>query len=179
MSGCRALLSLECQNNKLTTLNVAGRIALQDLVCNNNNITDVALLEYLKDRFGEQYILPQNSASNNVGPGNVVNNPVSTPGVTAPAKMSIAKLKIGKRYVKVTWKKPAASQGVSGYEIRYKAKKAKKWKTKKVAAKATSITIKKLKKGKRYQFKLRPYKAVQGKKYCAPWSKTKTSKKVK
>ncbi|MDR0520068.1 MAG: fibronectin type III domain-containing protein, partial [Clostridiales Family XIII bacterium] len=99
--------------------------------------------------------------------------------VTAPAKISVAKLAAGKGQVKITWKKSPAAQKVAGYEIRYKEKNAKKWKVKTAKAKATSLTIKKLKKGKVYQIQIRSYKVAGGKKYYAPWSATKTSKKVK
>ncbi|MDR0519747.1 MAG: DUF6273 domain-containing protein [Clostridiales Family XIII bacterium] len=99
--------------------------------------------------------------------------------VTAPPKMKIAKLAAGKGQVKITWKKAPAAQKVAGYEIRYKEKNAKKWKVKTAKAKATSLTIKKLKKGKVYQIQIRSYKVAGSKKYYAPWSATKTSKKVK
>jgi large subunit ribosomal protein L4 len=40
-------------------------------------------------------------------------------------------------------------------------------------------TIKKLKKGKQYQIRVRAYKSVSGSKYYGAWSKVKTTKKVK
>ena len=45
--------------------------------------------------------------------------------------------------------------------------------------KAKTKTIKKLKKGKQYQIKVRAYKSVSGTKYYGAWSKVKTTKKVK
>ena len=56
--------------------------------------------------------------------------------------------------------------------------------TKKPTAKTTTTknktkTIKKLKKGKQYQIRVRAYKSVSGSKYYGAWSKVKTTKKVK
>jgi hypothetical protein len=96
-----------------------------------------------------------------------------------PKKMSLKSAKAGKKQVKAAWAKAAAAQKLTGYEIRYKDKKSKKWKTKTAKAKATSLTVKKLAKGKAYQFQIRAYKTVSGEKYYAPWSATKTSEKVK
>lgn len=45
--------------------------------------------------------------------------------------------------------------------------------------KKIKVTVKKLKKGKKYQFRVRSYVKVDGQKYYGKWSKVKTSKKVK
>ena len=52
--------------------------------------------------------------------------------------------------------------------------KTKKWSTK--TLKKTSYTFKNLKSGKKYQFRVRAYKTVNGKTYNGKWSKTKTVK---
>jgi hypothetical protein len=96
-----------------------------------------------------------------------------------PKKMKLKAAKAGKKKAKLTWRSAAKAQGITGYEIRYKDKKSKKWKLKRVKAKAKALTVKRLKKGKAYQFQIRAYKTVDGIVYEAPWSKTKTSKKVK
>jgi hypothetical protein len=96
-----------------------------------------------------------------------------------PGKTSISKVKVGKKQIKVTWKKVSKAQKITKYQIRYKAKSAKKWTTKEVSAKSGSITIKKLKKGKTYQVQVRSYKTVARVKYYSAWSKVKTSKKVR
>jgi hypothetical protein len=96
-----------------------------------------------------------------------------------PKTIKLKAAKAGKKRAKVTWKKASKAQGITGYEIRYKDKKSKKWKVKKAKAKAKAITVKKLKKGKAYQFQIRAYKAVGGEVYASPWSKTKKSKKIK
>jgi hypothetical protein len=96
-----------------------------------------------------------------------------------PKTMKLKAAKAGKKRAKVTWKKASKAQGITGYEIRYKDKKSKTWKTKKAKAAAKALTVKKLKKGKAYQFQIRAYKAVGGEVYASPWSKTKKSKKVK
>jgi len=95
-----------------------------------------------------------------------------------PKKSSVKKLTPKKKSLIVTWNKVSAAQKVTKYQIRYRIS-GKAWKTKTVAAKTKSVTIKKLKKGKKYQVQVRSYKTVSGKKYYSAWSKIKTSKKVK
>jgi hypothetical protein len=91
-----------------------------------------------------------------------------------PKKLSVSKVAAGKKQVKVTWKKASAAQKITKYQVRYRAKGTSKWQTKAVSAKKTSLTIKKLKKGKTYQIQLRAYKTVSKVKYYSAWSKTKT-----
>ena len=74
---------------------------------------------------------------------------------------------------KLTVKMAKKSGGVK-YQVRYKAKGAKKWKT--VTVKGTTAKIKKLKSGKKYQVQVRTYKKVSGKTYTSAWSKTTTVK---
>lgn len=75
----------------------------------------------------------------------------------------------------ITWKK---MKGVNGYQVicgtNKKCTKGKK--TVNVSASAKSATIKKLKKGKTYYFKVRAYKKYNGEKFYGAWSK---AKKVK
>jgi hypothetical protein len=107
------------------------------------------------------------------------------PSTTTPAtkkislkKASIKSIKIGKKRVTVKWKK--SKESVTGHQIAYKQKGKKKFKTIKVKGKKkVSRVIKKLKAGKRYQFKIRTYKKVGKKTYYSKYSKIKTSKKVK
>jgi hypothetical protein len=100
-----------------------------------------------------------------------------------PKKTSVSKIAAGKKQLKVTWKKVSKKQKVTKYQIRYRVKGKGKWKTKTVAAKYASFTLKKLKKGKAYQIQVRSYKTVKtdGKsvKYYSAWSGLKTSKKIK
>jgi uncharacterized repeat protein (TIGR02543 family) len=97
----------------------------------------------------------------------------STDTVKPPAKTKFKKVKAGKKKVTLKW---TPAKGISGQQIGYKLKTAKKWKTVKLSAKAKSKVIKKLKKGKRYQFRIRSYKTVSGVKYYSAWSKAKTVK---
>jgi uncharacterized repeat protein (TIGR02543 family) len=101
-----------------------------------------------------------------------------------PKATSVAKLKAGKKSLTVKWKKAAAAQAVTGYQISYKSKKAKSWKTITVSAKKAKNAkyqkvINKLKKGARYQVKIRTYKTVDGVKYHSNWSGIKTSSSLK
>lgn len=84
-----------------------------------------------------------------------------------PAKGAIKSLKAGKKKMTVKVK----AQSGAKYQIAYKVKGAKKYKTVKVSS--TSKTIKKLKKGKTYTVKVRAYKAIDGKTYYGTYSKTK------
>ena len=79
--------------------------------------------------------------------------------------------------VKLKWKKVSK---VNGYQIRYATKSSmKSAKTKKISgAGKTGITLKGLKKGKKYYFQLRAYKKFGSKTYYSKWS-SKVRKKVK
>ncbi|MBQ1407719.1 MAG: Ig domain-containing protein, partial [Eubacterium sp.] len=82
-------------------------------------------------------------------------------------KLKVTAKKKGKALVK--WSKV---KGVTGYQI-YRATK-KNGKYKKVAtvkkAKTVKKTVKKLKKGKKYWFKVRTYTKIKGKTYTGKWS---------
>lgn len=93
-----------------------------------------------------------------------------------PAKTVISKTTPSKKKLKVTWKKVA---GVTKYEIQYRVKGTKKWSVATASAKAKSVTLKRLKKGKAYQVQVRSYKTVSKVKYTSAWSKAKISKKIK
>jgi uncharacterized repeat protein (TIGR02543 family) len=93
-------------------------------------------------------------------------------------KVQIKKPSVGKKKVTVKWVANAAV--FEGYQVQYKVKTAKKWKSKNAAsATASKKVIKKLKKGKKYKVRVRGYKTINGVKVYGPWSKTKTTKKVK
>jgi hypothetical protein len=109
-------------------------------------------------------------------------------GKSAATKLTIPKMKIkkvtaGRKFATVTFKKVAGKLKVTKYQVQYRVKGTKKWKTKNFTLKytgksAAKISVKKLKKGKRYQFRIRAWKKVGGKKYYAPWSKTVISRKI-
>ena len=93
------------------------------------------------------------------------------------ATVSIKKPKAGKKKVTVKW---TANKLFDGYQVSYKIKGKKKWK--KVTVKGgtkTKKVIKKLKKGKKYQVKVRGYKTISGAKVYSKFSKTKTTAKIK
>jgi alpha-L-rhamnosidase len=96
-----------------------------------------------------------------------------------PKTNSVRKVTIGKKSAKVYFKKVSAAQKVAGYQIQYRQKGTAKWKVKTVSTKKSVVAIKGLKKGKRYQFRVRAYNTVAKVKYYAAWSATKTSKKIK
>ncbi len=67
------------------------------------------------------------------------------------------------------------NKNATGYQIKYKLKTDKKYKTLKTLKKL-KFTSKKLKKGKVYQFKVRTYTLVNGKKVYGKWTAVKTVK---
>ena len=80
--------------------------------------------------------------------------------------------------IEVTWKKV---KGVTGY-VQYSTNKSfkKGVHTKKIkGASKVKVTVKKLKKKKRYYVRVRAYKKVGGKKYVSKWSKKKSVKIVR
>jgi hypothetical protein len=72
----------------------------------------------------------------------------------------------------VKWR---ASKGVSGYQVVYKKKSAKKYRTLKFIRK-TKVISKKLKKGRKYRFRVRAYTKINGKKVYGPYTKARTIK---
>lgn len=94
-----------------------------------------------------------------------------------PKKAGISKAVPGNKLVEVTMSTKVSATGGTVYQIQYRVKGSSKWKT--TTAKTKTKTIKKLKKGKQYQFKVRAYKSVSGTKYYGAWSKVKTTKRIK
>jgi hypothetical protein len=96
-----------------------------------------------------------------------------------PKSNKVSKAAAAKKQVKVAWSKVSKAQKVTKYQLRYRVKGTSKWKTKSFSAKTVKSTVKKLKKGKAYQFQVRSYKTVSKVKYYSAWSGTRASKKVK
>ncbi|MDR1790108.1 MAG: fibronectin type III domain-containing protein [Propionibacteriaceae bacterium] len=101
-----------------------------------------------------------------------------------PTKPTLSKVTAGKKQVTAKWKKVAAAQKITGYQIRYRVKGTTSWSSvKTVKASKLSYVAKKLKKGKKYQVQVRAYKKITSGTskgtYYSVWSTTKTSAKVK
>lgn len=84
-------------------------------------------------------------------------------------------LKAGKKRAQVKWKKVT---GASGYQVYRSLKKTKSFKKVKTITKGSTVkyTNKKLKKGKRYYYKVRAYRNVGGKKVYGAYSAVKSVK---
>ncbi|MDR0596706.1 MAG: fibronectin type III domain-containing protein [Clostridiales Family XIII bacterium] len=101
-----------------------------------------------------------------------------------PKPVLFKKLTVGKKLLKVALAKAAAAQKLSGCQIQYRVKGKAKWSgTKNISAKKLSYSIKSLKKGKRYEVRIRAYKIVDGTAsestyYYGAWA-AKTSGRVK
>ena len=94
--------------------------------------------------------------------------------MAAPAAVKLSSVKnSSSKSIKVTWKKQS---GVTGYQVQYstssKMKSAKTVTVKK--AKTTSVTISKLKKGKKYYVRVRAYTKKKGKTKYTAWSAKKS-----
>jgi hypothetical protein len=96
-----------------------------------------------------------------------------------PGAPVLKKVKAGKRQVRVEWRRLTAGNRVAKYQVQYRVKGATKWKTVTVGAKKKALDLKKIKKGKRYEFRVRAYSKSSGVKYFGAWSPAKVSKKVK
>ncbi len=92
-----------------------------------------------------------------------------------PYATKVTSIKGAKRSVTLKWKK---SSDATGYEIYRATKKNGKYeKIKTIKNKKTvKYTNKKLKKGKRYYYKVRSYRTVGGKKYYSSYSSVKSTK---
>lgn len=90
-----------------------------------------------------------------------------------PAKVSLKSAKASAKKVKITWKKQS---GINGYVVYQSTKKNSGYKniaTVKSASKV-SYTTKTLKKGKKFYYKVRAYKTVNGKKVYGDYSNVKS-----
>ena len=102
--------------------------------------------------------------------------------INPPAK-AIKKIKKGKKFLKVKWKKATAIEkaGFDGYQVTYsKKKKFRKAKIRTVKKNTVrKVKIRKLKRKKKYFVKLRTYKIVDGVTYYSAWSKIKKARTKK
>ena len=88
------------------------------------------------------------------------------------AKTTVKVKALKKHRAKVTWKKVS---GVTGYKVYRSTRKSGKYKLVKTVKKAKTLKYinKKLKKGKKYFYKVRTYTRIDGKNYLGKWSKVK------
>lgn len=133
---------------------------------------DKSLLTGTKYSYKISAVKKENSVSLESSTGNVVSK---TPQLS---KSSITSLKKkGRKSASLRWKKVS---GAYGYQIRYGTNKKITKSRKTVYVKkgsAKSKTISKLKKGKKYYFKVRAYRTVKGSKKYESWSSVKRIKR--
>jgi hypothetical protein len=93
-----------------------------------------------------------------------------------PKGTSLSKAKGQKKAVSLQWK--AQTKQITGYQVQYSTDSAfKSAKSVRISgAKKTKKTVKKLKSGKKYYFRVRTYKTVKKKDYNSPWSKALSAK---
>ena len=124
---------------------------------------------------------PKNPADNSNDKPSKPSTPLkpSTPAKpkVVSTKPKIAKLTPKKKSLSVKFaKKPSGYYG-KAYQVAYRVKGTKKWKT--ITTGKQIKTLKSLKKGKKYQVRVRAYKKVSKKTYFSKWSSIKTSGKIK
>ncbi len=93
--------------------------------------------------------------------------------VDDPGRVYINSVKPGRKKLTVKW---AIVPYAEKYQVKYRKKGTSKWKTK--ITENSKITLKKLKKGKKYQVKVRAIRVVDGRNYPGAYSKI-TTKRVK
>jgi hypothetical protein len=116
-----------------------------------------------------------------------MSEPIKTAKTTPPVqlpKTKITNVAVGKKLVKLSFKKVDKSLKVTRYQLQYRIKGTKKWKSKTINVKYTGsttvkVTIKKLKAGKKYQFRIRAYRSSIKTATPAQWNPAKTSKTIK
>ncbi|MDR1834031.1 MAG: fibronectin type III domain-containing protein [Propionibacteriaceae bacterium] len=112
-----------------------------------------------------------------------LDEPTPTTAKVTLSKVSLKSLTVGKKAVTAKWAKVAAKQLATKYQVQYRVKGKKAWKSKTVAATKAALKVAKLTKGKAYQFRVRAVRVVKSGTlkgtYYGPWSAVKTSKKVK
>ena len=123
---------------------------------------------------------PDDTDSGNTSPGTpppAAPKP-SAPAVTAPKPVNVSlskpkvTLKRGKKYAVIKYKKV---KNAHGYEI-YRSNKKKSGYKKVATTKKTSYKNKKLKSRKKYYYKVRAYRTVNGQKYYSSYSAVKSVK---
>ena len=92
-----------------------------------------------------------------------------------PKNVSSFKGTVVKGGFRVEWKKQTVQ--TTGYQIQYSTEKSINYKPKYILVKSNKTVKRKIKaKGKKYYFRIRTYKTVNGKKIYSKWSKTKIVK---
>jgi hypothetical protein len=96
-----------------------------------------------------------------------------------PKAIKFKSVKAGKNALTIKWTKAPGAAKITKYQVRWKVHGTKTWSAPKaVASGKASLSVKKLKKGKRYDVQIRVYKTVSKANYYSAWSKAKLSAKV-
>lgn len=95
------------------------------------------------------------------------------PAQAKKLKVSGFKVKCASKKFTLSWKKTALAYG---YEAQFRLSGAKKWSFLKKGITGTSVRSKALKKGKKYQFRVRTYNVIKGKMHYGKWTSAKTAK---
>lgn len=136
-----------------------------------NHFSDITIKGYIGSA-AEAYVKSANAEGRNIkfiALGTVVSSKTNL-------KITLKKVKaLGKRKVKVTWKRLA---GAGGYQLQYAMNRSfkKKVKKKNIRQTATNVTLKKLKKGATYYFRIRAYNNLNSSKKYGKWSNVKKIK---
>ena len=180
-----ALTTTEEQDKALEKTKADAIAFLQNMITEDSDKVlenDKVKLEVaaLKAMFAVQNAKDADSVTNIVNEAistadKLINDKIIADETAAAKKLKVTKLKAKskKRKFTVSWKKNTKADG---YQVQYKLKSAKKFKSLKKSTTKVKVVSKKLKKGNKYIFRVRPYKTVNGKKVYGKWAKTKAVK---
>ncbi|MBR2547878.1 MAG: chitobiase/beta-hexosaminidase C-terminal domain-containing protein [Eubacterium sp.] len=118
------------------------------------------------------YAMAQGLKSKTVSYTIIIDRTGENPAAAKKYKVKGLKITSAKRKFTVKWKKTLYA---TGYQVQYKLKGAKKWSSLK---KTTTLEVrsKAMKKGAKYQFRVRTYTKLSGKTYYGKWTAAKTAK---
>jgi hypothetical protein len=167
---------------------LAAKVTIADKVWTGKKITsgfDVSV-DGKKLAVGTDYTITATGANKDIGKGTVTitgaggyENSIMAMFNIVPKMVNVKSAKAGRKSLTVNWKSAPKAEKITKYEVRYKIRGVKSWKTKAVSVSKVSLVVKKLKKGKRYEVQARAYRTVGGVKYYSAWSAVRTSGTVK
>lgn len=170
-----ALTELNCSENRLTSLDISKNASLKELFCYDNKLTS---LDVSKNT-ALTYLICDGNQLTNLDIINIKNlkNFACDNTVTVIGYEGVTGFKLknkGKGKIQAKWKKVSKAKS---YQLQYSvSKKMKSIKT--LTVKKSSLTVKNLKKGKKYYFRVRAYKKMDKKKnyIYGKWSREKSIK---
>lgn len=171
LSGCKEITHVSCPGNCLSELDLSENGKIEVLNCINNNLQslELASAEGTEVYFDNNFLTKKTVSAKNIWH-------INKPKVKALGHSSV---KVSYPYISTSYDleypEDKWDNHVSVYQIQIREKGTKKWKTYSNGLKVTK-TIKKLKKGRQYQVRVRAKLKLYGKWYNGKWSGVRTVK---